>query len=288
MIDSRREVIHSARRDNTSLGIGNIGLSLYRHRSLIATLVRKELAGRFAGSVFGLLWFLITPATQIIIYTLVFGIVFQAKLPFRASAESSHQQFGVYLFSGLLIFTLLSEIVTRSPTLIISNPNFVKKVIFPIEILPVVTVLCALVNAGISFLLLVAALLLVMGTVSPFILFYPVCVLIMVPMLLGLSWFMAALGTFVRDIAQMVGLLLTVLMFVSPIFTPVTAFPDWLRLPILFNPVSLPVSFAHQALFQGAWPDPVLMAVYVAASLLVMALGWMFFQRTRGGFADVL
>ncbi|WP_170296043.1 ABC transporter permease [Azospirillum brasilense] len=288
MTDRKIEIVHSARRSEFSSGMGSIARTLFRYRSLTATLVRKELATRFVGSVFGLLWFVITPAIQIAIYTLVFGTVFQARMPFRAAAESSQQEFGVYLFSGLLIFGLLADVISRSPSLIVTNPNFVKKVIFPIEILPVVAVLSALVSAGISFLLLVAALLLIMGSIPPFILLYPFCVLIMVPMLLGLSWFMAALGAFVRDIAQVVGLALTVLMFISPIFSPITAFPPWLQTFILFNPISLPIEFAHQVLFLNQLPEPVAVAGYLLVSVVVMAVGWRFFQKTRGGFADVL
>ena len=259
-----------------------------RHWRLIVSLTRRDLAERFQGSFLGPLWYIATPAILIVTYTLVFGMVFKVRLPFARATDAPQVAFGLFLFSGLLIFTVFSDVISRSPSLVVSKPNFVKRVVFPLEILSVVTVLSALAGGLLSFVLLLGATWLLTGHVQATSVLYPGALVLMVPMLIGLSWFLAALGTYVRDVSQVIGLLLTVVLFLSPVFTPLSAFPESLRGYLLLNPVSVPIELGHLTFFPyEASPLPAVV-VYLAAAVVVMLLGWAFFQKTRSGFADVL
>lgn len=262
--------------------------SVRRHWRLIVSLTRRDLAERFQGSLLGPLWYFITPAVLILTYTLVFGIVFKVRMPFARAGQSSNIDFGLFLFSGLLIFTVFSDVVSRSTSLVVSKPNFVKKVVFPLEVLSVVTVLSALAGGLLSFALLLIAALVLTGSLAATSVLYPIALLLMVPMLVGLSWFLAALGTYVRDVAQIIGLLLTVVLFLSPVFTPLSAFPEAVRAYLRLNPVSIPIELGHLTFFLHETPPIGAAAAYLGSALLVMSLGWAFFQKTRTGFADVL
>lgn len=262
--------------------------SVRRHWRLIVSLTRRDLAERFQGSLLGPLWYFITPAILILTYTLVFGVVFKVRMPFARAGQSSNVEFGLFLFSGLLIFTVFSDVVSRSTSLVVSKPNFVKKIVFPLEILSVVTVLSALAGGLLSFALLLVATLALTGGLAATSVLYPIALLVMVPMLVGLSWFLAALGTYVRDVAQIIGLLLTVVLFLSPVFTPLSAFPEAVRAYLRLNPVSIPIELGHLTFFLQAAPPIAVTSAYLACAVAVMSLGWAFFQKTRTGFADVL
>ena len=262
--------------------------SVRRHWRLIVSLTRRDLAERFQGSLLGPLWYIITPAILILTYTLVFGMVFKVRMPFARSAESSNVEFALFLFSGLLLYTVFSDVVSRSTSLVVSKPNFVKKVVFPLEILSVVAVLSAVTGGLLSFALLITAAVLLTGGIGVTSILYLGALLLMVPMLVGLSWFLAALGTYVRDVAQVIGLLLTVVLFLSPVFTPLSAFPESLRGFLLLNPVAVPIELGHRTFFLHETPPLGAAAVYLGAALVVMSGGWVFFQKTRTGFADVL
>jgi lipopolysaccharide transport system permease protein len=285
---SHMEIVHAANHSDYPASPVAILDSVRRHWKLIVSLTRRDLAERFKGSLLGPLWYVITPAVLIATYTLVFGMVFKVKVPFARGSGSSNAEFGLFLFSGLLIFTVFSDVVSRSTSLVVSKPNFVKKVVFPLEILSIVTVLSALVGGLLSFVLLVAANVILTGSMAVTSLLYLASLLLMIPMLVGLSWFLAALGTYVRDIAQIIGLLLTVFLFLSPVFTPLSGFPPVVRSYLLLNPVSVPIELGHLTFFLHQVPATWAAAGYFGSALAVMSLGWAFFQKTRAGFADVL
>jgi homopolymeric O-antigen transport system permease protein len=282
------EIVHAAHHSDHPVSPLAMLSSVRRHWRLIVSLTRRDLAERFQGSLLGPLWYFITPAILILTYTLVFGIVFKVRMPFARGGQSSTIDFGLFLFSGLLIFTVFSDVVSRSTSLVVSKPNFVKRVVFPLEVLSVVTVLSALAGGLLSFALLLIAALVLTGGLAATSVLYPIALLLMVPMLVGLSWFLAALGTYVRDVAQIIGLLLTVVLFLSPVFTPLSAFPEAVRTYLLLNPVSIPIELGHLTFFLDETPPIGAAAAYLASALLVMSLGWAFFQKTRTGFADVL
>jgi lipopolysaccharide transport system permease protein len=261
--------------------------SVTRHFSLTAQLIRREIVGRYRGSVLGILWSLLTPLFMLAVFTFVFGTVFKARWT-GTSENASVGEFAVILFTGLIVFQLFAEVVNRAPGLILANQNFVKKIVFPLEILVPVALGSALFHAAISFAILLTFIYAIHGMIPWTALLLPVVLTPFCLMILGLSWFLASLGTYVRDIGQILGTLVTALMFLSPIFFPLSALPDWLQPYLLINPVALPVTQAREVLIFGALPDFAALGVYTFVAAAIAWLGYQFFQKTRKGFADVL
>lgn len=260
-------------------------VSAWRHRELIALLIRREVSGRYRGSRLGMFWSLLHPLLMLTVYTFVFSVVFKARWH---SGSDSKTEFALVLFIGLMAFNLFSECFNRAPGLILSNVNFVKKVVFPLEVLPWVTLGSALLHALISLCVWLVVAMLLRGFVPWTALFAPLAVLPLVFINLGLSWFLSSLGVFLRDIAQVVGLATTVLMFLSPIFYPATALPERYRVLIYFNPLTPVIENLRDALYWGQMTHLVSWAGCLLFSLLVAALGFAWFQKTRRGLADVL
>jgi homopolymeric O-antigen transport system permease protein len=261
--------------------------------NLAILLIRREIAGRYRGSTLGLVWSMLTPLFMLAVYTFVFGVVFRARWSGESiggadASEPSTAAFALILFAGLIVFQLFSEVITRAPTLILANANYVKKVVFPLEILPVVVLGSALFHAGVSFLVLLAFQLAIFGVVPVTALLAPLVLAPFCLMILGLAWFIAALGVYYRDINQFLGTLVTALMFLSPIFFPPSALPDWLRPWVVLNPIAFPVTATRDVMIFGRWPDLAALAVYAVVGLVVASLGYAWFQKTRKGFADVL
>ena len=258
----------------------------WHRRALIRQMIRREVVGRYRGSLLGLLWSFITPVLMLAVYTFVFSVVFRAKWGEQGSGD--RLEFALVLFAGLIVFSLFSECLTRAPTLITSNVNYVKKVIFPLDILPWVSLGSALFHALVSFAVLLIAL--------PFggfgwqatMLWLPLLLLPFMLLILGLSWFFASLGVFVRDVAALVTMAMTVLMFLSPIFYPASALPEQLRSWLFLNPVTFIIEQARDVVVWGRPPDFAGLGLYAAGALIVAWLGYFWFQKTRKGFADVL
>jgi lipopolysaccharide transport system permease protein len=250
-------------------------------------LVRRSITARYRGSVLGILWSLLTPLFMLAVFTFVFGSVLKAKWA-GAAEDASIAEFAVVLFAGLIVFQLFSEVVTAAPGLILANQNYVKKIVFPLEILVPVALGSALFHAGVSFLVLLAFVLAIHGAIAWTALLLPLVIVPFCLMILGLGWFLASLGTYVRDIGQVLGTVVTALMFLSPIFFPLTALPEWLRPWLVLNPLALPVEEARKVLVFGQIPDFAGLAAYAIAAVLVAGAGYFWFQTTRKGFADVL
>jgi lipopolysaccharide transport system permease protein len=282
------EIVHSAKHSDYPANPLAIVDSMRRHWRLILSLTKRDLAERFQGSLLGPLWFVLTPANLILTYTIVFGMVFKVRAPFARTSDASNFEFGLFLFSGLLIFTVFSDVVSRSSSLVVSKPNFVKKVVFPLEILSIVAVLSALAGGMLSFALLLIASAVINGGLTITSLLYLTSLILLAPMLVGVSWFLSALGAYMRDIAQIIGLLLTVSLFLSPVFTPLGGFPASVRHYLLLNPVAVPIELGHLTFFQNGVPPVGTVVGYFAVSMIAMWLGWAFFQKTRSGFGDVL
>ncbi len=281
-------VVRAPRQSNDAVSPLRMPSALFAQRHLILALTRRDLAERFRGTLLGVLWFGLGPAILVGVYTLTFSVVFKARMPYATAPTDDHGLFGVFLFAGLVPFTIFSDVVARSPGLVTSRANYVTKVVFPLEVLSAVAVLSALSGGVLSSLILLVALAIATGSMPLAALAYVPCLLLMVPLLVGVSWILAALGTYVRDLGQITSLLLTVCLFVSPIFTPVDRFPQQAQAWLRFNPVTVPVDNAQRLLFVGALPSAGTVAAYLGAGLAVMALGWMLFQALRKGFADVL
>lgn len=263
-----------------------IATRLFAHRELIWQMASREVGQRYRGSYLGMLWTLITPLAMLLVYTFVFSLVFRSR--WQADVETPPGQYALILFAGLSAFNLLSEVVNRAPTLILSNPNFVKKVVFPLEILPVVAIVSALVNSLISVGLVIIGSILVLGHISSTIVLLPLAYVPLILMVVGLAWFLSALGVYVRDIGPGISILVQMLFFVSPIFFPVAAAPEWIRPAYTFNPLSFILeSFRQTLVFDGlislqAW------AAWSLFSALVALMGYLWFMRTKRGFADVM
>jgi lipopolysaccharide transport system permease protein len=267
-------------------GFGAVA-QICRHGQLIASLIGREIAARYRGSGLGLLWPLITPLLLLAVYTLVFGTVLGARwAPDWAAAGTL--ELAIVLFAGLIVFQLFADVILRAPTLVVSNVSYVKKVVFPLEVLPVVALGSAVFHAAVSLFVLLAAMLAFKGYIPTTALMLPIVIAPLLLVILGLTWFLAALGVFVRDIEQVLGTLVTALMFLSPVFFSAEALPQWLRPWLALNPLALPIEQARQVLIWGRLPDLAALAAYAVLALAVAMAGLAWFQRTRKGFADVL
>jgi lipopolysaccharide transport system permease protein len=258
---------------------------LWNNRKLIKRLIVREVEAKYKSTVLGLLWLFITPLFMLSIYAFVFGSILQAKWP---NSSNSEFEFAIILYCGLIIFTLFSDFLNRAPGLILVNVNYVKKVIFPIEILPFVAIGSSLFQAMISLAILLSFCFFYYGTLSWTIIFIPLILIPFLILLAGLGLLLSALGVFIRDIAQMVGVLITGLMFMSPLFFPLSAMPEAIRPFIYLNPMTLIIQQMREVSIWGNTPNWLGLFIYLLVSLVVLVLGYQFFLKTRKGFADVL
>jgi lipopolysaccharide transport system permease protein len=259
--------------------------SLWRNRQLIRNLVQREVLGRYKGSVLGIFWSIVTPIFMLAVYTFVFSVVFKARW---GSASDSKSEFALLLFVGLVIFNLFSECVVRAPGLILANANYVKKVIFPLEILPWVIMGGALFHFFVSLSVWLVAYIILFGNPHWQVILLPLVLLPLVLFVMGLCWVLASLGVYLRDVGQVTGLLITVFMFLTPIFYPVSALPDAYQTLMQLNPLALPIEMMRGILFWGKTPNLLYLAIHLLVSSVLAFLGFAWFQKTRKGFADVL
>ncbi|RCX06867.1 ABC transporter permease [Extensimonas vulgaris] len=259
--------------------------SLWRNRGLILASAKREVLGRYRGSALGLLWSFFNPLLMLAVYTFVFSEIFKAR--WNAASESK-TEFALVLFAGLIVFNLFAECINRAPSLVLSNVNYVKKVVFPLEILPVVALLSSLFHAGISLAVWLLAYSVLVGLPHATTLYLPLLVIPYLLFIMGLGWALASLGVYLRDVTQFIGVLTTMLMFLSPIFYPATNLPETYRSWLYLNPLTAVIEQTRAVLYWGQVPDFALLAIYWAATFLIAWLGFAWFQKTRKGFADVL
>lgn len=257
----------------------------WTQRQLLFTLIRREFSARYSGSLLGNLWALVTPLLMLAVYTFVFSVVFKARWDGPSTSQS---EFALILFAGLMVFNLFSECFNRAPRLILENVNYVKKVVFPLEILPWVALGSAIINLGISFIVWLIFYAVSVGSPPITVLLFPIVILPLVVLTVGLTLALAALGVYLRDLAQLVGVVTSILMFLSPIFYPVEALPPHLRHWINLSPLSLVISQVRDVLIWGKTPDITLYCASLVVGLLVLFIGFSFFQKTRKGFGDVV
>ena len=248
-------------------------------------MTRRDVIGRYRGSVMGILWSLLNPILMLTVYTFVFSVVFQARW---GEGSGSKTEFAVILFVGMIIHALFAECVNRAPSLILSNVNYVKKVVFPLEILPWVAMGSALFHTAISALVLLVAFALIHFYLNWTVIFLPLLLIPLVLFTMGVTWFLASIGVFLRDVGQTTGIITTVMMFLSPVFFPVSALPEAYRPLLHINPLTFMIEQARDILIWGKPPDWLGLGIYLVFSLLGAWLGLFWFQKTRKGFADVL
>ena len=259
--------------------------SIYKNRNLIFSLVKREVMGRYRGSVMGLLWSFFNPVFMLIVYTFVFSVVFKARW---IGGTESKVEFALVLFTGLLVFNLFSEVINRAPSLILNNANYVKKIIFPLEILPVVALGAAVFHMLVSLIVWLIFFLLFFTLPAWTALQLPLVLTPLILMTLGLAWLLASLGVYLRDVGQMIGLLTMVLMFLSPIFYPVAALPVKYQKIMQLNPLTYAVEEARNVMIWEKGMNWSQWSYWTVLSLLIAWLGFAWFQKTRKGFADVL
>ena len=259
--------------------------SLWSNRSLTAAFVKREVLSRYRGSVVGILWSFFNPVLMLIVYTFVFSVVFQARW---GGGSGSRTEFALVLFSGLIMFTLFAESINRAPGLVLSNVNYVKKVIFPLEVLPVVGILSSTFHMLISLGVWLLAYCIFFGMPHATLLLWPLIIVPFMMFILGLSWMLASLGVYLRDVSQVIGVLTSSLMFLSPIFYPVSALPESYQHLLYLNPLTPVIEMTRDVLFWGRIPDLKMLFTYWFATSVIAVLGFAWFQKTRKGFADVL
>lgn len=259
--------------------------SFLRNRSLIRTLMLREIIGRYRGSILGLLWSFVNPVFMLAVYTFVFSVVFKAKW---GGGSDSRIEFALLLFAGLIMFNLFAECINRAPGLIISNANYVKKVVFPLEILSWASLCSSIFHSFVSLFVWLIAYVIFYGLPHLTVIMLPVIMLPFILLIVGLSWCLSALGVYLRDISQMVGILITTLMFLSPIFYPIEALPENYQSIMLLNPLTPMIGFTREIMFWGRLPDMMTLTFYYIGTLSIAFFGFAFFQKTRKGFADVL
>ncbi|MDP2370084.1 ABC transporter permease [Rhodoferax sp.] len=274
---------------NPPTSLAALAYSLWRHRALILQMTQREVVGRYKGSFFGLAWSFFNPILMLAVYTFVFSVVFKARWGSAASAVAeSKTDFAVVLFVGMIVHGVFSEVLNRAPTLILNNQNFVKRVVFPLEILPVVTMGAALFHGLVSVTVLLFAFVLFNGFLHWTVIFLPLVLLPLVVLTLGLGWMLASLGVFLRDVGQTTGIVTTVLMFLAPVFYPVSALPPAFRPWLMANPLTFIIEQAREVLVWGRQPSWLGLGVYGLIAVAIAWLGFAWFQKTRKGFADVL
>ncbi|MBO0613237.1 MAG: hypothetical protein RL122_1270 [Pseudomonadota bacterium] len=260
--------------------------SLWRNRQLIWQMSKREVLGRYRGSMMGVAWSFFNPIFMLAVYTFVFSFVFKSRWDVDVSVDQGG--FAVILFAGMIVHGLFAECVNRAPGLLLNNVNYVKKVVFPLEILPWTILVSALFHTAISVLVLLVAELLLMHHVPWTILLLPLVWLPFVVAIMGVSWFLASLGVYLRDVAQITGLVTTVLLFMSPVFYPLSKLPEKFQALLLLNPLTFMIEQTREVLVWGNLPNWGGLLIYSVCAGLVAWLGFVWFQKTRGGFADVL
>lgn len=260
--------------------------NLWQHRRLILQMARREVIGRYKGSVMGILWSFLNPLFMLAVYTFVFSVVFKAR--WTTSPGEDKADFAVLLFAGMIVHSLLAEVLNRAPGLILANVNYVKKVVFPLEILPVVSMCAALFHSAISLLVLLCAIIVLDGNFSLTMLLVPIVLLPYVVFVQGLAWMLASLGVYLRDVGQTIGIITMVLLFLSPVFFPVSSLPEELRPMMNANPLTFIIEQVREVLIWGRLPDWAGLGLYSLMALFTAWIGYAWFQRTRKGFADVL
>lgn len=260
-------------------------VSIWNNRVLIFRLTKREIESRYRSSMLGFIWAFIIPLIMLAVYTFVFSVIFKAR--WNIDVDNKYQ-FALILFSGLICFNIYSECISRSPTLMLECVNYIKKVIFPLEIMPVVILLSALFNGAISFLVLFVFYTIINGLppISSFLI--PFALIPLLFIIIGLSWFLSSIGVYMRDITQFISIVITISMFSSPIFFPITAIPERFRYFLYLNPLTIPIEQTRAWLFSTPPINPVFFGIGFVISWIIAWFGYIWFMKTKKGFADVI
>ena len=260
-------------------------LAFTEHRSLLFELAKREVQGRYRGASFGLLWALLSPFLVLCVYVVAFGFVMKSKWPHAVEGKAN---FALILYVGLIVHGFFAECVARAPRLVLDNPNFVKKVIFPLDVLPWAMILSAMFHAAMNMLVFIALYALTSGAPPWTVLFFPLVLLPFVLFTAGLVWFLASLGVYLRDINQVTAVAIMATLFLSSAIAPLDAVPAKYLTVFNLNPLTFIIDQARDVALWGRLPDWQGLSLYALKSAVFMYLGHAWFRATRGGFADVL
>lgn len=258
---------------------------MHSYKNLYFNLLKKEIEGKYKGTLLGVFWPLLNPLLTLSIFYFVFGEIFQVK--WSGNAENK-VDFALLMFLGLLLFNFFAEIVNQAPSVISSNANFVKKVIFPLEILMIVNVGAAGFTLIIAIFIWLIMFAVFAGDIKWTIIYLPLILIPLMAFCLGAAFVLAAIGAYIKDMGQTIGLVTTATMFLSPIFYPLDALPENFQNYLLFNPLTIPIESIRKISYFGKMPDLQLMLFYSFVAFMVLWAGIRVFQRAREGFADVV
>lgn len=259
--------------------------SVIQHRHLLLSLIKREVLARYQGSWLGLLWALINPLLMLLVYTFVFSVVFKARW---SSLSESKTEFALVLFSGMLVFAIFSESLSRAPTSITANANYVKKLVFPLELLALVNLGAALCQTAFSLLVWLLVFIYLRGWPPATLWQFPLSLLPLLWLSLGFAWFFSALGVYFRDMQQIVVVLTAVLSFLSPVFYPLQALPPEYQAILAWSPLAIILEQSRNTLI---WGQALNWSSWLSLNLFCAAIAWagyFWFQKTRKGFADVI
>lgn len=264
--------------------LGSVLRGLGRNRELIRSMVVRDFVGRYRGSFIGLYWSIINPLVLMALYTIVFSVF----LKVRFSTNDRPIDFALYLLCAMLPWNAFAEGLTRSANVIRENANLVKRAVFPLEILPLNLALSALIHEVIGLVLLTALIGIINKRLYWTILMVPLLLGIQLLFAMGMNWVTASLCVFLRDIGQMIGLVLTVWMFLTPIFYPESIIPARLRIVLWLNPMARLVQYYRMVLLAGELPNPIDLAILAIGMALIFLIGYFWFSKTKKVFADVI
>ncbi|WP_245905505.1 ABC transporter permease [Photobacterium lipolyticum] len=260
---------------------------LVENWELTKQLTLRSISEKYKGSLLGSIWSIITPLLMLSVYTFFFSVVFKARWGGEGVSDSK-AEFAIILFCGLMIFNFFAECINKAPFLVIGNTNYVKKIVFPLEILAWVNVLSAFFNFVIGFIVWFLFYLLVFGVPHMTFLMFPIVMLPLFLLLIGLSWLLSSISVYIRDVSQLIPPLTSVLLFMSPIFYALKAIPESYRFIFMANPITPVVEEARNVLIYGKNLDLSTWGLSMGFSLFVFAVGFSCFNKIKNGFADVL
>lgn len=263
-----------------------IARHFYEKRNLIRQLLRREVVGRYEGSFLGLFWCVLNPLLMLAVYTFLFSVIFERT--WAAGAQEGIGYYAVVLYAGLIVFYLFSEVAAPAPSIVTSNPNLVTKVVFPLEILPLVRTLAALVRALPSIAILAIAVWIVLGRVPWTFVFLPLVIFPMTLLTLGIAYFLAFLGVFVRDIAYSMAMITRIVLYLSPVFYPIASIPRRVQPWLWLHPIARIVEDSRRVAVFGELPDFAALAVATLISALLAWFGYVVFMSFKHAFADVI
>lgn len=253
---------------------------------LFRQLLKREVMQKYRGSYLGVLWNFILPITMMLVYSFVFGVVFKARWDLQVS--DSNAEFAIILFVGIALYTVFSETVSVAPLLITSNANYVKKVVFPLELLSITSIGNSLVQLLFNLIVILVSKSIIIGQFDATIFLFPLILIPLLLLTLGVSWILSAIGAYIRDMRQASAIITLIFGYATPVFFPLSAVPENLRWILKLNPMTTIVNSAREVLIYGVMPDWLALGKVFILAYIIMLVGFYFFQKVKPGFADAI